>query len=78
MKGTIKKLDKDRGFGFIVPDGEVKQKDLFFHANDVAGGGFKDLNEGDRVSYEVGDSPKGPKATDVNVIYEDASVMSEE
>ena len=62
MKGTIKKLD-ERRFGFITP--EKGDKDLFFHANDVADEGFNELNEGDAVTFEMGDSPKGPKANDV-------------
>ena len=62
MKGTIKKIN-DNGYGFITP--EEGEKDVFFHANDVANEGFKELNEGDAVEFEMGESPKGPKATDV-------------
>ncbi len=62
MKGTIKKIH-DKGFGFITPDGG--DKDLFFHANDVEAGMFNQLHEGDAVEFEMGDSPKGPKAVGV-------------
>lgn len=62
MKGTIKKLN-ERGFGFISPDDGGK--DVFFHANEVAGNIFKDLHEGDIVTFEMGTSPKGPQATNV-------------
>jgi CspA family cold shock protein len=62
MKGTIKKIN-DNGYGFIAP--EEGDKDVFFHANDVVDEGFKELNEGDPVEFEMGESPKGPKATDV-------------
>lgn len=66
MKGVIKKID-DRGFGFITP--EDGGKDVFFHANDVAGDvTIDDLNEGDTVTFEIGESEKGPKATDVTVV----------
>jgi len=65
-QGTIKKLVTDRGFGFILPEGELSiDKDLFFHRSDVQGPGYDSLREGDRVSYEVGrDERRGtPKAT---------------
>jgi len=61
--GTIARLVKDKGFGFIKRDGQ--EKDLFFHSNELVDTMFNDLNEGDRVSFEVGDSPKGPNATQV-------------
>jgi len=61
MKGTIKKISGN-GYGFITP--ENGGNDVFFHANDTDGL-FAELNEGDAVDFEMGDSPKGPKATDV-------------
>lgn len=62
-KGTIKTL-KDRGFGFITPEGETK--DLFFHSKELVGVEFADLKEGDQVEFEVSESPKGPNATHVS------------
>lgn len=62
MKGTIKKLT-DRGFGFITREGEVK--DLFFHSKDLSGVTFDQLKEGDSVTFEVVDGPKGPSAKNV-------------
>lgn len=60
-EGTIARLT-DRGFGFIAQEGA--DKDLFFHANEVQGE-FNDLKEGDAVTFEVAEGPKGPNATGV-------------
>ncbi|MFA5392178.1 MAG: cold shock domain-containing protein [Candidatus Paceibacterota bacterium] len=65
MEGTIKKLT-DKGFGFITIDGE--EKDLFFHGNELKNVKFEELHEGDRVSFDKADSPKGPNAVNVNKI----------
>ncbi len=62
MQGTIKKLT-DKNFGFITQEGS--EKDLFFHASELAEGDFSDLREGDAVTFEVNDTPKGPAATQV-------------
>ena len=54
-QGSIKKLVRDRGFGFILPDGEQDNtKDLFFHRSNVEGAGYDALQEGATVSYELG------------------------
>jgi len=66
MEGTIKKVIAEKGFGFITVDGE--EKDLFFHKNEVKDVIFEELKEGDRVSFEKADSPKGPNATNVKKI----------
>ena len=63
--GTIKRLT-DRGFGFISQEGS--DKDLFFHSKELQGVEFNDLKEGDKVQFEVGESPKGPNATNVSRI----------
>lgn len=65
MEGVIKKL-LDKGFGFITVDGE--DKDLFFHSNELKDLTFEELKEGDRVSFDKADSPKGPNATNVTRI----------
>jgi CspA family cold shock protein len=63
--GTVAKKT-DKGFGFIKRDGQ--DKDLFFHSNELRNVSFDELQEGDKVSFEVGDSPKGPNALNVNKI----------
>lgn len=65
MEGTIARLN-DRGFGFITVEGQ--EKDLFFHSNELKDIEFKDLQEGDKVTFEVGESPKGPNATNVSKV----------
>lgn len=64
-QGTIKRLT-DRGFGFISREGS--DKDLFFHSKELQGVTFEDLKEGDKVQFEVSESPKGPNATNVSKI----------
>ncbi|MBP6912918.1 MAG: cold shock domain-containing protein [Candidatus Pacebacteria bacterium] len=51
MKGTIKKLVKEKLFGFILD--ESTGKDVFFHGNNLVGADFNDLNEGDSVTFEI-------------------------
>lgn len=63
MKGTIKTLVRDRGFGFIAREGEAK--DLFFHSKDLNGVTFDELKEGDSVSFEIVEGEKGPSAKSV-------------
>ena len=63
MTGTIKKLVGDKGFGFITAEG--LPKDLFFHSNALVGVTFDELREGDAVSFDSEDSPKGMNAVNV-------------
>ncbi|MDP6388071.1 MAG: cold shock domain-containing protein [Candidatus Pacebacteria bacterium] len=62
MEGTIARVT-DRGFGFISREGE--EKDLFFHSNELQNVQFNDLREGDKVTFEVAEGPKGLNATNV-------------
>ncbi len=64
-QGTVAKKT-DKGFGFIKRDSQ--DKDLFFHANELQNISFDELQEGDKVSFEVGESPKGPNAVNVSKI----------
>lgn len=62
-EGTVKRIT-DRGFGFIATDDAT---DMFFHCSNVDGQ-FESLQEGQRVSYDVGTGPKGPRAENVRSI----------
>jgi CspA family cold shock protein len=63
QEGTIARLT-DKGFGFIKRDGV--EKDLFFHSNELVGVSFDELREGDTLTFEVAESPKGPNAVKVS------------
>lgn len=62
MKGTVVRK-RDEGYGFIKP--ENGEKDVFFHASSVVDGTFDDISEGDAVTFDLEDGPKGPAATNV-------------
>lgn len=65
--GTVKWFNDSRGYGFITPD--EGSKDLFVHHANIAGGGFKSLAEGARVTFEQHEGgAKGPEATDVAAV----------
>ena len=65
LQGTVKWFNESKGFGFIEQD---EGKDIFVHYSAIQGSGFKTLNEGDKVEFEVVDGPKGPAAANVNKI----------
>jgi CspA family cold shock protein len=66
MYGTIKKIVKDKGFGFIVPDDG--SDDVFFHRSRLAPKvQFDDLREGDEVEFQVTKGEKGPQANNLKV-----------
>jgi CspA family cold shock protein len=66
MTGTIKKIVREKGFGFIVPDDG--SDDVFFHRSRLgAKVQFEDLREGDEVEFQVRPGEKGPQAFDVKV-----------
>ena len=63
QEGTIERL-MDKGYGFIKREGE--EKDLFFHSNELQNVSFNELQEGDKVTFEVAESQKGLNAVNVN------------
>ena len=61
--GTVKWFNESKGFGFIAPDDG--SRDVFVHYSGIAGDGFRTLAEGQAVTFEVENGPKGPQATQV-------------
>ena len=61
--GTVKWFNGKKGFGFITPDGG--SEDLFVHHSEIRMEGYANLNEGQRVEFEIGQGKKGPCATNV-------------
>lgn len=61
-EGKVKWFNASKGFGFI---GREDAPDVFVHFTGIAGDGYKSLNEGDSVEFEVIKGPKGPQATNV-------------
>lgn len=61
-KGKVKWFNSAKGYGFISRDGGT---DVFVHFKSIKGDGYKTLNEGDAVEFEVEDSSKGPQAINV-------------
>ena len=63
--GKIKKLVRDRGFGFIS---DTDGREVFFHQSGLTGTTFESLTEGQTVEFEIEKSPKGPRAINVTVV----------
>ena len=61
--GTVKWFNESKGFGFISPEGGGK--DVFVHFSAIKADGFRTLAEGQAVSFDVEDGPKGPQASNV-------------
>ena len=65
MQGTVKFFNNEKGFGFISREGG---SDVFVHHTNIAGSGYKSLQEGQSVEFEVGPGRKGDEARNVTVI----------
>ena len=61
--GTVKWFNAEKGYGFITP--EDGGKDCFVHFSAIQGGGFRSLDEGERVEFDIGQGQKGPQAENV-------------
>lgn len=67
MTGTVKWFNAEKGYGFITDE---EGQDIFVHYSSINVEGFKTLNEGDKVTFEVTDSDRGPQATNVEKLAE--------
>ena len=65
-KGQVKWFNEKKGYGFITAE---DGKDIFVHYSGIQGEGFKSLNEGDEVEFEVTKGSKGPQAVNVRVVH---------
>ena len=65
MRGTVKWFSPDKGYGFIVAE---DGRDIYVHYTDIEGKGYRDLEEGQEVQFQVGKGRKGPKAVHVKVL----------
>jgi CspA family cold shock protein len=63
QKGIVKWFNDGKGFGFIASE----ESDYFVHFKEIQGNGFKSLKEGDKVTFEPGQSQKGPVAKNVQI-----------
>ena len=63
--GTVKWFNGSKGYGFIEREGGA---DVFVHFSAIQGDGFRNLNEGQKVEFEVEKGPKGPQATNVTIL----------
>ena len=66
-QGTVKWFNGEKGFGFIEQDGGGP--DVFVHYSEITGSGFKSLDEGQRVEFEIGQGQKGPQAQLVGTFF---------
>ena len=65
IQGVVKWFNAEKGFGFIAREGG---KDVFVHYSVIQSAGYRSLNEGDKVEFEVTQGQKGPQASNVTVI----------
>ena len=64
-QGTVKWFNGEKGYGFITPESGA---DLFVHYSEIQGGGFRSLNEGDKVEFNITEGKKGKQASAVTVV----------
>ncbi|QEO15004.1 cold-shock protein [Agromyces intestinalis] len=64
--GTVKWFNAEKGFGFIAPDDG--SADVFAHFSAISGNGYRSLDEGQKVEFEIAQGPKGPQAENIRAL----------
>jgi len=67
-KGKVKWFDSSKGFGFLQTIDENEVRDIFVHFSGILGDGYRKLQEGQEVTFEIVDGDKGPQATEVTIV----------
>ena len=65
IQGTVKWFNESKGFGFLSQEAGP---DVFVHHSEIKADGYRTLNEGDKVQFEITQSPKGPRAANVTLV----------
>ena len=65
VQGTVKWFNESKGFGFLSQEGGP---DVFVHHSEIKADGYRTLNEGDKVQFEIAQSPQGPRAANVTLV----------
>ncbi|MDR3491559.1 MAG: cold shock domain-containing protein [Gammaproteobacteria bacterium] len=68
QKGIVKRFNKIKGYGFIAPEEEGNTGEVFVHFSEVLTEGYKELKEGQQVSYTLAQGERGEFATQVNIL----------
>ena len=64
-RGTVKWFNSEKGYGFVTPEDGA---DVFVHYSEIKGSGYRSLNEGDKVEFEITDGKKGKQASSVTLV----------